>query len=93
MEPSPDLCLSAQTNADRVVQAGVLPVQVLYSGKIEAATENQLQRLCSELLAITDLADTRVKVHVLSYRGAWPALAMHGCTLRPACLQWRSRLT
>ena len=41
-------------------------MQVLYSGKIETATENQLQRLCSELIAITDLADTRVKVGVLN---------------------------
>ncbi|KAK9807281.1 hypothetical protein WJX73_007482 [Symbiochloris irregularis] len=37
--------------------------QVLYAGPIERSTEHQIQRLCSELLAVTDLADTRVKVY------------------------------
>ena len=37
-------------------------LQVLYAGGINKWKEQQLQRLCSELLEATDLADTRVKV-------------------------------
>ena len=37
-------------------------MQVLYGGSINKAKEQQLQRLCGELIAVTDLADTRAKV-------------------------------
>ncbi len=37
-------------------------VQLVYSGKVDSAKEQQLQRLCAKVTSTVDLAGARVKV-------------------------------
>lgn len=39
-----------------------MPLQLVYSGKVDYAKEQQLQRLCAKVTSTIDLAGARVKV-------------------------------
>lgn len=40
----------------------MLPLQLVYSGQVDSAKEQQLQRLCAKVTSTVDLAGARVKV-------------------------------
>lgn len=46
---------------------GTMPLQLVYSGKVDSAKEQQLQRLCAKVTSTVDLASARVKVRNASY--------------------------
>lgn len=48
-------------HADRLTHA-MMPLQLVYSGKVDSAKEQQLQRLCAKVTSTVDLAGARVKV-------------------------------
>ena len=54
--------------------------QAAYSGSMSKDREQELARLCSEVVAATDLADARVKVQLVGHmhhsHAAWEALSL-----------------
>ena len=52
---------SPARHAHRLTYAA-MPLQLVYSGKVDSAKEQQLQRLCAKVTSTVDLASARVKV-------------------------------
>ena len=58
-------------------------LQAAYSGSMSKGREQELARLCSEVVAATDLADARVKVRVcICMGGAWVGVYLYKADTR-----------
>lgn len=65
-----------------------MPLQLVYSGKVDSAKEQQLQRLCAKVTSTVDLAGARVKVSYVCnahtfYESVVSTLQLSAC----CCLQ------
>ncbi len=57
------ICLAASVFVlCKHIQTCLYLVQLVYSGKVDSAREQQLQRLCAKVTSAVDLAGARVKV-------------------------------